>query len=106
MGKRSRSWRAPHEANRVAGSGSSLPPGWQGWGELTAGGAAGGPPIRVTNHADVTPTRIRWVPDGSALLYSADGRLWKVGASGGQPGEIRFTAELTLTRPRHAIPPA
>ena len=56
-----------------------------------------GPPIRVTNHTDVTPTRIRWVRDGSAVLYSADGRLWKVAASGGQPTEIRFTAELSLT---------
>jgi len=68
--------------------------------------AAAGSPIRVTNHVDVTTTRIRWVPDGSALLYSADGRLWKVAASGGQPREIPFTAELSLSRPRRALPPA
>lgn len=78
----------------------------QVWVQVVAGGVAAGPPIRVTDHADVTPTRIHWVPDGSALLYSADGRLWKVGASSGQPREIRFTAELTLTRPSRAIPPA
>ena len=70
--------------------------------ELTAEGT----PIRVTNHTDVTPTRIRWVTDGSALLYSADGRLWKVAVSGGQPGEIRFTAELSIHRQRRALPPA
>ena len=39
---------------------------------------AKGSPIRLTNHTDVTSTRIRWVADGRALLYSADGRLWKV----------------------------
>ncbi len=74
--------------------------------EITDAYTAASPPLRVTNHTDVTPTRIRWIPDGSALLYSADGRLWKVAASGGQPTEIRFTVELSLTRPRRALPPA
>jgi Tol biopolymer transport system component/imidazolonepropionase-like amidohydrolase len=74
--------------------------------EIAAGHTAAGSPTQVTNHTDVTPTRIRWVSDGSALLYSADGRLWKVAASGGQPTEIRFTAELSLTRPQRALPPA
>ena len=74
--------------------------------EIAAGGTAAGSPIRVTNHVDVTTTRIRWVPDGSALLYSADGRLWKVAASGGQPSEIPFTAELSLTRSLRTLPPA
>ena len=74
--------------------------------EITTGDTAAGPPVQVTNHADVTTTRIRWVRDGSALLYSADGRLWKVAASGGKPSEIRFTVELSLSRPRNALPPA
>ena len=74
--------------------------------EITAGGAAIGSPLRVTNQKDVTPTRIRWVADGSALLYSADGRLWKVGASGGRPMEIRFTAQLSLMRQQSALPSA
>ncbi len=65
-----------------------------------------GAPIQVTNHADVTTTRMRWIKDGSALLYSADGRLWKVKASGGQPREIPFTAELSITRSRSVLPPA
>ena len=73
---------------------------------ISEGSTATGAPVRVTNHADVTPTRIRWMPDGSGLIYSADGRLWKVGASGGPPSEIRFTAELALTRPRRVLPPA
>jgi Tol biopolymer transport system component/imidazolonepropionase-like amidohydrolase len=74
--------------------------------EMAGGGIAASSPIRVTNHTDVTTNRIRWVADGSALLYSANGRLWNVSASGGQPSEIRFTAELSLTRPRRALPPA
>jgi Tol biopolymer transport system component/imidazolonepropionase-like amidohydrolase len=63
-------------------------------------------PVRLTNHKDVTATRIRWVPDESALLYSADGRLWKVAVSGGPPAEIRFTASLSITRKRDALPSA
>ena len=27
------------------------------------------PPVRLTDHTDVTPTRIRWFRDGSAVLY-------------------------------------
>src|SRR6185503_9296364 len=74
--------------------------------EIASQGAAAGSPIRVTNHTDVTTTRIRWVPDGSALLYSADGRLWKVAASGGQPTEIQFNAELSIKRSRQTLPQA
>ena len=74
--------------------------------EINAADIAAGLPVQVTNQKDVTPTRIRWVRDGSSLLYSADGRLWKMAASGGQPSEIRFTVELSLKRPRLELPPA
>src|SRR5262249_44344690 len=53
-----------------------------------------------------TSTRIRWVADGRALMYSADGRLWKVAPLGGQPEEIRFTAQLSITRPQRTLQPA
>jgi Tol biopolymer transport system component/imidazolonepropionase-like amidohydrolase len=62
--------------------------------------------VRITNHTDVTTTRIRWTPDGSALLYSADGRLWKVAATGGPATEIQFTASLSITRQKRALPQA
>ena len=63
-------------------------------------------PDRLTNHADVTATRIRWFSGGRELLYSADGRLWKVGSSGGPAKEIPFTAELSITRQRRTLAPA
>ena len=74
--------------------------------EIDGNNTAKGSPIRVTNHTDVTATRIRWVADDSALLYSANGRLWKVSPSGGQPTEIPFTARFSLTRARRALPQA
>jgi len=61
---------------------------------------------RMSNHADVTATRIRWTAAGSALLYAADGRLWKLGVSGGPPFEIRFTANLSITRQKRVLPSA
>ena len=74
--------------------------------EMAGGGTAAGSPVKVTNHTDVTPTRIRWLPDGKALLYSADGKLWKIALSGGPPEQIQFTAPLTITQARPALPPA
>jgi imidazolonepropionase-like amidohydrolase/Tol biopolymer transport system component len=74
--------------------------------EIDGKGNATGSALRVTDHADVTPTRIRWMPDGNALLYSADGRLWRVATSGGKATEIRFSAQPSITRPRRSIPPA
>jgi len=74
--------------------------------EIAANDTAQGPPIRVTNHTDVTTTRIRWIGDARTFLYSADGRLWNGSTSGGQPTEIRFTAELSFNRVRRALPPA
>ena len=62
------------------------------------------PATRLTSHADVTPTRVRWTSDGLALVYSADGRLWRVAATGGTPTEIPFSAELSLQRPRRSLP--
>lgn len=60
---------------------------------------------RLTDHQDVAPTRVRWTPDGGALLYAADGGIWRVPATGGTPAVIPFVATLSFTRPRVELPP-
>ena len=42
-----------------------------------------------------------FTPDGSALIASYGGRLWRVPLDGGDPAEIPFTADVTI----HAGPP-
>lgn len=74
--------------------------------EISRTGTATGSPVRLTDHKDVTRTRIRRVPHQNAWLYSADGRLWKVSDSGGPATEIPFTANLSITRKRLTLPPA
>ncbi|MFL6468227.1 MAG: amidohydrolase family protein [Pyrinomonadaceae bacterium] len=64
------------------------------------------PPVRLTNQTDVTPTRVRWIRKENALLYTANGRLWTVAYSGGEPSEIKFTSELSITRPSRPTTPA
>lgn len=63
-------------------------------------------PRRLTSHADVSPTRVRWSSDGRELFYSADGRFWRIPATGGTPKEIPFTARLAFERPRRLLPQA
>ncbi len=78
----------------------------QVWLRRAGDSATAGPATRLTGHADVTPTRVRWSPDGGSLLYSADGGLWRVPAAGGTPTRIPFSAHLEFTRARRpAAPP-
>ena len=61
-------------------------------------------PVRLTNHADLAPTRVRWTPDGRRLVYSADGKLWTVPVAGGAPAETPFAASIEFQRPRRELP--
>lgn len=63
---------------------------------------SGGPPVAVTTQTDVAPTRVRWIANDNALVYTADGRLWTVPQAGGDRTEIEFTAELSITRQRRS----
>ena len=60
----------------------------------------GGTAQKLTEHSDITPLRLRWSPAGSALYYAADGRLWRIAATGGTPQAIPFTAKLSFERKR------
>lgn len=77
----------------------------QVWVQELDGNAPKGSPIRVTNKDDVTATRIRRFPKSNALLYSADGRLWKATPGDAAQKEIPFTAQLSIKR-RLAVLPA
>jgi Tol biopolymer transport system component/imidazolonepropionase-like amidohydrolase len=67
--------------------------------EMSGASVAARAPIRITDHADVTATRIRWLRDAGALVYSAD-------ATGGHRSEIGFTASLSFQRQQEMLPAA
>ena len=75
--------------------------GVQLWTQERSGGAA----QKLTDHSDTTPLRARWSADGTSILYSADGRLWRITASGGTPHEISLVARLSLVRKRSQLRP-
>ena len=73
---------------------------------------------RVTDEAELASTRVRWTPDGRALLYSAAGRLRTVAAGGVAAGDVPlaaaggvaasdvpFSAHVAIVRPRRSLPP-
>jgi Tol biopolymer transport system component/imidazolonepropionase-like amidohydrolase len=62
--------------------------------------------MRLTNNDDVASTRVRWTRDGKAIFYAADGKLLKIGASGGESTPLPFTAKLSITRTIRDLPPA
>lgn len=56
------------------------------------------PPLSLTANADVTPHSVRWDIGGGSLIYHADGRLWRMPASGGAPQEVPFSARVEFAR--------
>ncbi len=74
---------------------------WQVWVQPGAGARAS----RLTSHDDMAYRRVRWSPDGSALLYAADGKIWTIAAEGGTPEEIPFTARVRFERQRPTLAP-
>jgi Tol biopolymer transport system component len=59
----------------------------------------GGEARRLTQHEDLTG-QPRWTPDGTALLYAADGGIHRVAVADAEPApvEIPFAARLELER--------
>jgi Tol biopolymer transport system component/cytosine/adenosine deaminase-related metal-dependent hydrolase len=58
----------------------------------------GGRARRLTAHQDLVRLRARWSADARFILYSADGRLWRVPADGGTAVEIPFVARIRFVR--------
>ena len=63
-------------------------------------------PTRVTDHEQVSSTRVRWTHDGSSVLYAADAKLMRTPPTGGQPTTIAFDAKVDITRAARSLPPA
>jgi Tol biopolymer transport system component len=61
---------------------------------------------RVEVDGELETRRLRWFPDGHALLHVADGRLWRADLEGRATREIRFVARVELPRERATLPPA
>jgi Tol biopolymer transport system component len=68
--------------------------------EVWVQGLDGNEARKITGHKDITPLRLRWSPDGTELIYCAEGRFWKVPVEGGQPQEIPFTVHLSFSQDR------
>jgi imidazolonepropionase-like amidohydrolase/Tol biopolymer transport system component len=54
--------------------------------------------VQLTNDRDVTPTRIRWLPQGDTLIYVANGRLWRMDVRSRARREIPFSATVDFQR--------
>jgi Tol biopolymer transport system component len=60
---------------------------------------------RVEVGGGLETRRLRWFPDGRALLCVADGRLWRADVEGRAPREISFVARVEIPRERTVLPP-
>lgn len=65
----------------------------------------GSEPRMLSFRGALTPLRLRWTPEGKDLIYSADGRLWKIPVDGGPSREIPFTARLSFDQERKDLKP-
>jgi Tol biopolymer transport system component len=60
---------------------------------------------RLTDDRDVTPIRIRWLPDNQTIVYVANGRLWKLNVDSRARREIAFSATVDFERKVAKLPP-
>lgn len=52
----------------------------------------------LVDDLDIACLSLSWFPDSSSLLFSADGRLWRIDRGGQNRKEIPFTAKLEFRR--------
>ncbi len=53
---------------------------------------------RLTDDRDVTPIRVRWLPDKQTVVYVANGRLWRLNVDNRARREIPFSATVDFER--------
>lgn len=67
---------------------------WQLWVQSLPRGS----PRQLTDQEDVSIRRARWFPGDGEILYSADGKLWRIDETGGPPTSVPFTARVRFER--------
>jgi Tol biopolymer transport system component len=60
---------------------------------------------KLIEHADMTPLCSRWLPEGDEIIYSAEGRLWRISVENETPREIPFVARLNFSQKRANLNP-
>ncbi|HET9984969.1 MAG TPA: amidohydrolase family protein [Longimicrobiales bacterium] len=65
---------------------------------------ASGARRRVTDEPELTARRVRWTPDGAALLYVAGGRLRRIELATSRAADIPFVASLAFARRHVELP--
>jgi Tol biopolymer transport system component len=60
---------------------------------------------RIELPGGLATRRLRWFPDGRALLFVADGKIWRLDLETRAPRQVRFAARVELIRKRTALPP-
>jgi Tol biopolymer transport system component len=65
----------------------------------------GNEPYKLNEHGDITPLRLRWLPEGDEIIYCAEGRIWRISVERGSPKEIPFVAHLDFSQKQAVLNP-
>ncbi len=59
---------------------------------------SGGEPRLLVDTKELNPRDVRWLPGGNELLYSAQGRFWRLSLEDGRSREVPFVAGVRFSR--------
>ena len=60
--------------------------------------------VQLTRQDGISSAGVRWMPGDEQVLYSAQGRLWRMPVNGGEPQEIPCTARVEFEREEQELP--
>jgi len=60
---------------------------------------------KLAEHDDITPLRLRWLPEGDEIIYCAEGRIWRISVKGGSSKEIPFVAQFSFSQKQANLNP-